>query len=120
MKNDQTLTTDAQIWRDASRYRWFRKHQTTFAYEHPPEVFDDIVDTLMAEEQDDLVQSDQTQTTNRLREFIGCDADYEIFRDIEYRATEESKLSPQRLRVLGVYDVNILLRLVTRLAHEDR
>jgi hypothetical protein len=62
--------------------------------------------------------SDQTERTDRLRELIGCDADYELVQDITARAMEESHHSPIRLRVLGVYDVNILLRLLWRIADE--
>lgn len=37
----------AAVERDAARYRWFREHQTTFAYAQPPEVFDGMIDHLM-------------------------------------------------------------------------
>lgn len=54
--------------------------------------------------------------TDPLREFIGCDADYELFRNIEILAMEELRPGPARSRILNVYDVNILLRLIRRLA----
>jgi hypothetical protein len=49
---------------------------------------------------------------------IGCDADYELVQEIAHHAAEESRINPNRLRILGVYDVNILLRLLRRIAQE--
>jgi hypothetical protein len=60
--------------------------------------------------------------TDALRDLIGCDADYELVQDIARRAAEESWLrrNDQRVnpRKLRVYDVNILLRLLDRIAQE--
>jgi len=46
--------------------------------------------------------------------------DYETLRTIRNRAGEESRLHPAQLQILGVYEVNFLIRLLDRIAEEAR
>lgn len=55
---------------------------------------------------------------DRLRRIIDDDDDYRRLIDIQQRALQESALSPIKLRVLGVYDVNFLLRLFHRVTEK--